>query len=189
MSSITTKKAIANSFKELLAKKPIEKISINDIAENCDINRQTFYYHFADITALVEWIWADKVDRVIESKEKYETWEDKFLGIFNFMLEEKIFINNIFDALSNGLLNKSLYRLVFPVIYEEISKKAKAEGLTDEEDIKFISNFYMYAFVGIVGDWVSKGMKEDPKDIVSKISNLVTGTINHACNAYKKTKK
>ncbi|MDD2969568.1 MAG: TetR family transcriptional regulator, partial [Lachnospiraceae bacterium] len=45
MSKVTTKNAIAYAFKELLLEKPINKITINDIAEKCEINRQTFYYH------------------------------------------------------------------------------------------------------------------------------------------------
>lgn len=46
MSSLTTKKAIAFTLKELLLEKPISKITINDITERCDINRQTFFITF-----------------------------------------------------------------------------------------------------------------------------------------------
>ena len=56
MSKSTTKIAIAYAFKDLLSEKPINKITINDITDKCNINRQTFYYHFQDIRDLVEWI-------------------------------------------------------------------------------------------------------------------------------------
>lgn len=57
MSKVTTKNAIAYAFKELLLEKPINKITItSDIAEKCEINRQTFYYHFHDVIELTEWI-------------------------------------------------------------------------------------------------------------------------------------
>ena len=49
MSKATTKLAIAYAFKELLLEKPFDKITVNDIAEKCEMNRQTFYYHFHDI--------------------------------------------------------------------------------------------------------------------------------------------
>lgn len=48
MSKTTTKMAIAFAFKELLLEKPLDKITVNDIAEKCEMNRQTFYYHFHD---------------------------------------------------------------------------------------------------------------------------------------------
>ena len=54
MSQIT-KRALEQSLKNLLLQKPLTKITINDIAGDCGINRMTFYYHFKDIYDLVEW--------------------------------------------------------------------------------------------------------------------------------------
>ena len=42
MSQIT-KRALEQSLKNLLLKKPLNKITINDITEDCGINRMTFY--------------------------------------------------------------------------------------------------------------------------------------------------
>ena len=53
----------------------------------------------------------------------------------------------------------------------------------NEDDKVFITNFYKYAFVSIVLNWIENNMNENPKDIVNKVSNLVTGTIKHACLA------
>ena len=44
MSNIT-KRALEDSLKHLLLKKPVNKITINDITEDCGVNRATFYYH------------------------------------------------------------------------------------------------------------------------------------------------
>ena len=55
MSQIT-KKALAASLKKLSGRKSLDKITVIDLAEDCEINRQTFYYHFKDIFDLVEWI-------------------------------------------------------------------------------------------------------------------------------------
>ena len=49
-----TRKAIMESFLKLLDARPLNKITIKDIVEDCGINRNTFYYHFEDIPALVE---------------------------------------------------------------------------------------------------------------------------------------
>ena len=185
MSSLTTKKAIGYTFKDLLKEKPFNKITINDIASKCDINRQTFYYHFQDIRDLIEWICIDEVDNLLEKKDECEKWEDKFLLIFKIMEQEKIFINNIYNSVSVEVLRSNLYRLVYPIIYSEIIEKSKGKNLR-EEDKKFIADFYKYAFVSIVLDWVDKGMIENPEIIVLKVSNLITGTINHACLAVNK---
>lgn len=188
MSSLTTKKAIAYTFKDLLKEKPFNKITVNDIACQCNINRQTFYYHFQDIPDLVEWICIDDVDHLIKKKEEYETWEDKFLIVFKIMLEEKIFVENIYHSVSREVLRTNLYRLVYPIIYDEITKKSKGKSLR-EEDKKFITNFYKYAFVSIVFEWIDKDMYENPEMIVLKVSHLVTGTIDHAVQSLKETDK
>ena len=41
-----TRQAMANALKELMAQKPIDKITIRDITDLCDMRRQNFYYHF-----------------------------------------------------------------------------------------------------------------------------------------------
>ena len=49
-----TKKAIVESFLYLAGKKPLEKITVRDIVDDCGINRNTFYYYFQDIYAVLE---------------------------------------------------------------------------------------------------------------------------------------
>ena len=49
-----TSKAIKESFIKLLNEKPMNKISVKDIVEDCGINRNSFYYHFQDIPTLLE---------------------------------------------------------------------------------------------------------------------------------------
>ena len=182
MSKLTTKRAIGYAFKDLLKEKSFNKITITDIANNCAINRQTFYYLFQDIKDLVEWLCIDEVDNILNKNDECEKWEDKFLMIFKVILKEKEVVENIYHSVSVEVLRTNLYRLVYPIIYSEIVEESKGKNLR-EEDKKFITDFYKYAFVSIVLDWIDKGMIENPEIIVLKVSNLITGTINHACLA------
>ena len=59
----TTKRALEASLKKLLLRKPLNKITINDITEDCGVNRMTFYYHFKDIYDLVDWILVEDAQR------------------------------------------------------------------------------------------------------------------------------
>ena len=95
MSSLTTKKAIAFALQELLHQKQLSKITVNDIAEHCNINRQTFYYHFQDINDLVEWICNESADKALKDKDNYENWMDGFLSVFEIIQKDKIFFTNI----------------------------------------------------------------------------------------------
>ena len=76
MSEIT-KRALATSLKKLLSQKELTKISIKDITDDCGIQRQTFYYHFADVYDLIEWIYTNEVIKpIIHDKDTYEKWKD-----------------------------------------------------------------------------------------------------------------
>ena len=50
-----TKQALAAVLKELMAQKPVNKITIHDITERCGIRRQNFYYHFEGLIVKSSW--------------------------------------------------------------------------------------------------------------------------------------
>lgn len=185
MSSITTKKAISYSLKELLLDKPLNKITINDICKKSSINRQTFYYHFEDIRDLVEYTTIEDANDALKNKDTYETRQEGFLSIFLLMKKDKIFINNIYHSISLDILQSYLYKLVYPIIYKVVDEKSSNKKV-NEEDKKFITNFYMYSFVSLVLEWIKNDMKEDPNVIIKKVSSLLTGTIDNCIDNLKK---
>ena len=186
MGKETTKRVIAYAFKELLLEKPINKITVSDIAEKCDINRQTFYYHFHDIIELTEWICEIEGQNALENNTTYNTWQDGFCGIFDILRKDKIFVTNIYRHAPTEYLNKYLYRVTYKLLYDVVSEKADTMAVR-EEDKAFIANFYKYGFVGLVTEWIANDMKDDPKPLVEKLNNLIEGSIEQALS--KATKK
>ena len=172
MSKATTKFAIAFAFKELLLEKSIDKITINDITEKCGINRQTFYYHFHDIYELIEWICETDADHVLKQNKTYDTWQEGFLAIFHLLKKDEPFVVNIYHNAPRGYIYRYLYKVTYQLIYDVLEEKA-AGMVVREEDKTFIADFYKYGFVGLVLEWIDKGMKEDPKQII-EIRNLIT---------------
>ena len=66
MPTTLTKRAIKESFVNLLNERPLNKISVRDITDKCGINRNSFYYHYQDIPALMEEILTEQIDDIIE---------------------------------------------------------------------------------------------------------------------------
>ncbi len=99
MSNIT-KRALADSLKNLLLKKPLTKITINDLTTDCGISRMAFYYHFKDIYDLVEWTCLEESTHTLQGKKTYATWQEGLLQIFEAVYENKPFIINAYNAVS-----------------------------------------------------------------------------------------
>ena len=178
MSQIT-RRALAASLKNMLLKKPLNKITINDIAEDCGINRMTFYYHFKDIYDLVEWTCEEDAAKALEGKKTYNTWQQGFLNIFYAVLENKPFIMNVYPSVSCEQVEIYLYRVTYDLLIGVVNERS-ANMSVSEDDKKFIADFYKFAFVGIMLEWIKNDMKADPKQIVDRISNLIHGDITRA---------
>ena len=99
MSNIT-KRALEDSLKHLLLKKPVNKITINDITEDCGVNRATFYYHFQDIYALIEWSCEEDSRKALSNNTTYDTWQQGFLNILHAVEDNKPFIVNVYRHVS-----------------------------------------------------------------------------------------
>lgn len=186
--SNTTKLALEASLKRLLLHKKIDKITINDLTADCGISRMSFYYHFQDIYDLVEWGCVEDGKRALQDKKTYDTWQEGMCQVFEAVLENKPFILNVYSAVSREKIENYLYKLTYSLIVDVVEEKCVGTDLA-EEDKTFIAEFYKYAFVGIMLDWISRGMKDDYKKIVERMSITLHGTIANSIHNFEQVKK
>lgn len=171
-----TKMALEASLKKLLLHKQMDKITIHDLTEDCGISRMTFYYHFKDIYDLIEWSCEEDSRIAANGNTTYDTWEQGFLNIFHAVEENKPFILNVYRHVSQEQIIQYLYRVVYQLIINVVEECAQGMSVRDE-DKKFIADFYKYAFVGMMLDWIRKDMKPSPEKIIFRLSNLIEGDI------------
>lgn len=182
--SQTTKRALEESLKRMLLKKPVNKITISDITQDCGINRMTFYYHFKDIYDLVEWSCMEDAAKALDGKKTYDTWQQGFLQIFQAVLDNKPFIQNVYQSVSREQVENYLYTLVHNLLIGVIEEKAVGMEVRDT-DKEFIASFYKFAFVGLMLDWIKDGMRKEPQQIIDRLSILIEGDITRALNKYR----
>ena len=186
MSDIT-KRAISASLKKLLCEKKLNKITVQDIADDCGINRQTFYYHFQDIYDLVEWTCIEDTEKVLKENRTYATWQEGFLHIFEAVLANKPFVMNVYHSVSREQIELFLYQVTYDLLIAVVEEKAAGLQVREEDKV-FIADFYKYAFVGLMLDWIRKGMKEDPNVIMRDLSLLLQGNMRAALERYRTDK-
>ena len=153
----TTKQALEESLKHMLLKKPLDKITIRDITEDCGISRMAFYYHFQDIYDLVEWA-----------------------------CQNRPFILNAYRCISREQMERFLYQLTYGLIRGVVEEQSRGTAVS-EEDKSFIAEFYKYSFVGVMLDWIRQGMTADPRVLTGKISAAMRGSIANAIRNFSET--
>ena len=182
--SNVTKRALEQSLKNLLLKKPLTKITIGDITEDCGINRMTFYYHFKDIYDLVEWACLEDARRALDEKKTYDTWQQGLLQIFEAVQQNKPFILNVYRCVHREQVEKYLQPLVDELLIGVIEEKASGMTVRDE-DKQFIAQAYGYMFIGLMLDWIKDNMREDPRQIVDRLNRLIKGSLSAALSRFK----
>lgn len=182
-----TKKLIFDTFIALLSTKSFDKISVKDIVEACDINRNTFYYYYSDIYDLLEEVFMKELNVLLDAHKEGRSWVEAFMKIANVAHTNKKVISNICASRSFDYLENYMYRACKIVVVEIV--RDYAEGmLIPDEDIEFIASFYEYAYFGIVSEWFRTGMKEDPLKLATQIW-LVADNIKYALRKSEKRAK
>lgn len=183
MSQIT-KYALENSLKNLLLQKPLDKITISDITDDCGISRMTFYYHFKDIYDLVEWSCFEGARKALRENKTYETWQQGYLQIFEEVKKNKPFIMNVYKCVHREQVEKYLQPLVNNLVLNVINEEAQNTNVT-EDDKLFISQIYSYILMGLMLDWIKDDMEPDPEEIVDRLAILIKDTIPEALKRFK----
>lgn len=182
-----TKAALEASLKKLLLKKPLDKITINDLTTDCGISRMAFYYHFKDIYDLVEWSCLEDATQALQGKKTYETWQEGLQQIFEAVLENKPFIMNVYHSVSREQIETYLFHLTHDLLYGVVQEKAKGTGIS-EADQSFIADFYKYSFTGVMLDWIKDGMKVDYHMIAEKMHRTMEGNVVNSIRNFEKRK-
>lgn len=171
-----TEKAIREAFVGLLNEKPLDKITIKEIVETCGISRNTFYYHFADIPTLLEDVINREIERVVSKTETESAWEDAFISGAQFALENKRFIYHAYKSVRHEEVERYLNSVAGEIMRRFVDRVAE-EIPVSERDKLLIADFYKAALVGMVVEWLNRGMKTDPVPVIKRLGTMLEGNI------------
>lgn len=168
--SLRTKRALADALKKLMRKKPLHKISVSDLIKECNINRNTFYYHFQDIHALLNWIMEQEAIKVINKVDLLVNTEEAVRYIFDYIDRNQYMIGCIHTSYGSDAIRNFLHTGFISVIHEAIviaqrNMKLDLEpGFTD-----FIAEFYTEALSGLLISWFKNRDKIDREEAIQNI--------------------
>ncbi|MCR5202057.1 MAG: TetR/AcrR family transcriptional regulator C-terminal domain-containing protein [Lachnospiraceae bacterium] len=141
-----TKIWIANTMRDIMAKKPIDKIRVTEICKEAQIERPTFYYHFKDKYDLVAWIFFSSAynTNIIDIKSAAEA--------LNSMKNDFIFYKRAYEDNSQNPLWKYMVEY-FVKRYADIARERLETEVLDTQLVYSI-RLYCYGAVGMTREWL-----------------------------------
>lgn len=174
-----TQNKIKEVLIELLAEKPINKITIQDICRKADVNRTTFYTHFNDIYDLMRKIEVEKMHAIhalfhtpegedCPSFEGFPSFNEVTLErLINFILENpnfyKIYLND-FNVCQTFMATAHEQE------YEQEHEHIRKSLLCKENPISETALWYQFEYIkaglmGVIRTWLNTDCKESPKEL------------------------
>ena len=176
-----TQRAILNAFLNLLEQRPFEKITVRDIVVECGITRNTFYYHFEDVYAVLKALLAADAKRAAQQIGDSDKLEDCFMEAMSFVLEHKMAAYHICRSARKDELLRCLEAEASAVLIRYIDRMAEGIGVKEEDKSRLV-RFYRSALIGTLVEWVESGMKTE---LISEIRRLGILMEDSAKNALK----
>ena len=166
-----TKRKIADCVKQLMRKKEIRKITIQDIMDATNMSRQSFYYHFKDIYDVLEWIERYDFAKRITCEEN-QTMEDWTLHLFHVLDEERPFFERVVNEIEWPKLLPSISAPIEEQIRTILTRYNRTGGST--EALNFCVHFVTTAYCYYLMDYVYHRKRKTDKELSDEVHSLLT---------------
>lgn len=178
------KKAIKKSFMKLLTERPIAQITVRDIVEDCGVNRNSFYYHFQDIPALLEEIIVEMTEEVIDALPEESTFEEKVIAALEAITRNKRMMYHIYCSNNREFYEKQLMRICEQVTRSYIGSRDYSEGV-EAENLEFVISYLKCELFGQLIDWLNHDMSYDIVAYSRRLCRMFAGSMRRVCQKYK----
>ena len=174
-----TQNALAYSLKKLMLIKPLNKITVQEVADDCGVTRHTFYNHYQDIYELLGWIYEREIITDLKQYQNYEGWETGYLLVLQYIQNNKVFCLNTFHSLGREHLERFLYKVIYDVmngVVEELSENMDI----DEQAKNEVADFYTWAVLAQSFQWLKQNATIEPNEMAIKVSSIMKGNVRRS---------
>ena len=173
MSSLT-EQAIKSAFLKLLSERPFSRITVRDIAQECGINRNSFYYHYHDIPELMEEIIRDEADSLVSACSDISSLEECVETVFRFITKNRRSINHVYHSVNRETFEQHLMRICEYTVNswcESFPAGLSSGGpAIPAKNRQQVLRFIRYELFGACVDFMNEGMPpeavEDAKELL-----------------------
>lgn len=180
-----TKRQLSASLQKLLVQMPLDKITIQDLVNEAQVSRKTFYYHFRDIYDLLEWTMVEEGRKLLGNRVEGDSWQVSLRNTFLYFEENKKMILHIYRSLQKGsdLMQRHVSSLILPMM-EEYFDRQPGHQLVAEQDRRFLLGLYSYGIVDLFLHWIGEGMQPEANQMTDRIIRLFRGSMEGFIQRY-----
>ncbi len=172
-----TQKFIMSTFMQLLERESLDKITVRDIVEECEINRNTFYYHYSDIYDLLDDVFRIEAEKFLEQDvDDNTTFGEEYARAAQFVLKYRKAILHIYDSKKRDVLENYLETLAFSFINRFVKKESEGYVLSDD-DVDYITGFYTHAIVGNTIEWIKRKLPSGQEKFIERTAGTFNATV------------
>ena len=173
-----TKQAIASSFLKLLRERPIAQISVKDVCADCNLNRQTFYYHFQDIYDLLFWIVKRDIVSFFHSEHLSPTDLSGYLyALFRYCQRNTRIVRHAYNPSLRIRYEPAFREATEPVLRRRMETYENYR-LVSAEDVELLVSFYAFSASSLLFRWIESGMPESFQANFSKYCLILDESVN-----------
>lgn len=153
-----TKELLANCFKELLDIMPFEKITIKMITDRAGLIRPTFYKHFQDKYAIIEWIFEEEVTTGVDLMVSNGMEYDAMLMLCRCLEKDRKFYKKLFQMEeSPNSFENILIRYLMSRMGISIEEHGTTRNLEDAQvALEMVTAYHTYGLVHAIKHWILK---------------------------------
>ena len=167
--ALYTQKAIMRTFQQMLEEMPFDKITVSALVRRCEISPNTFYYHYQDIYALLNVWFHMEFDQYMQLSDESFDWVSAAKAMLRDCKTHPKTIYHVFNSLSRDQLEQYVFTSTDDVFYHLVCLRASGRQM-EEADLKCISSFCRYAFIGFFVQFLWNRMEDDIDESVDRLS-------------------
>lgn len=185
VTTLNTKKTLSASLKKCMERKPLSKITVTDIVNECGLNRKTFYYHFQDVPDLLKWTLEQEAFDVVKEFDLLNELEAALRFAVNYIRENSHIINCAYDSMGRDELKRFLNHDFQSIAMELIEQIERKENIhTDPEYKRTICNFYTEGLAGELVNLLKTKDKAHDEKSIRCIAAILRTSLEAAVKSY-----
>lgn len=172
--AVDMKEVIAQAARTLLFEKKVKRITVKDIVEECNLTRQTFYYHFADIPDLLEWIIKQNGNKLLVECRKHDNIEEQV----QFLLTLVTHTRHILKRGMESNYSEELAQLIFKNTQEIFLQIATQNGTLehcDPYERDFMIRYHTAAILGMLRQW-----SDTDTEHIEQVAHIIARMLTNA---------